>query len=98
MSLVDDATRVEPLPVLSRFRTDLYACMTTRADTLFDLTDAVLCAEGPVRTLVDLTLVTEHRRGQAAMSSSSRSAARAAGTCQDNPRRSSIRQTPDKSA
>jgi hypothetical protein len=67
MSLVDDATRVEPLPVLSRFRTDLYACMTTRADTLFDLTDAVLCAEGPVRTLVDLTLVTEHRRGHGAM-------------------------------
>jgi len=30
---------------------------------LFELTDAVLCADGPVRSLVDLTLVAEHRRG-----------------------------------
>jgi hypothetical protein len=26
------------------------------------LTDAVLCADGPVRSLVDLTLVAEHRQ------------------------------------
>ena len=33
-----------------------------RADALFELTDAVLCADGPVTSLVDLTLVAEHRR------------------------------------
>ena len=41
--------------------------LTARADALFELTDAVLCADGPVRSLVDLTLVAEHRRGHGAM-------------------------------
>jgi hypothetical protein len=41
--------------------------LTLRADALFELTDAVLCADGPVRSLVDLTLVAEHRRGHGAM-------------------------------
>ena len=41
--------------------------MTARADALFELTDAVLCADGPVRSLVELTLVAEHRRGHGAM-------------------------------
>ncbi|GAA1329131.1 hypothetical protein GCM10009610_66090 [Pseudonocardia xinjiangensis] len=34
---------------------------------LFKLTNAVLCADGPMRTLVDLTLAAEHRRGHGAM-------------------------------
>jgi hypothetical protein len=34
---------------------------------LFELTDAVLCADGPVTSLVELTLVAEHRRGHGAM-------------------------------
>lgn len=67
MSLLDDAARVESLPVLSRFRTDFYDCLTTRADALFELTDALLCADGPVRSLVDLTLTREHRRGHGAL-------------------------------
>src|SRR5690349_9247416 len=33
----------------------------------FELTDAVLCEQGPVRSLVELTLVAEHRRGHGAM-------------------------------
>ena len=37
--------------------------MSRRADVLFELADAVLCAEGPVRSLVELSLVGEHRRG-----------------------------------
>jgi hypothetical protein len=41
--------------------------LTARADALFELTDAVLCADGSVRSLVDLTLVAEHRRGHGAM-------------------------------
>lgn len=48
---------------LSGFREEFYRCLTGRADALFELTDAVLCAEGPVTTLVGLSLVAEHRRG-----------------------------------
>jgi hypothetical protein len=52
---------------LTRFRREFYAALTARSDVLFELTDAVLCADGPVRTLVDLRLVAEHRRGHGAM-------------------------------
>jgi len=48
---------------LAAFRQELYGCFTSRADALFDLADAVLCAEGPVKTLVGLSLAPEHRRG-----------------------------------
>ncbi|MFF2375708.1 NF041680 family putative transposase [Streptomyces xiamenensis] len=67
MSLLHDAVRVESLTVLSRFRTDFYDCLTARADPLFELTDAVLCTDGPVRSLVDLALAPEHRRGHGAL-------------------------------
>jgi DDE superfamily endonuclease len=67
MSLLDDAARVESLSVLSRFRTDSYDCLTARADALFELTDALLCADGAVRSLVELTLTPEHRRGHGAL-------------------------------
>ena len=67
MIVPNDASRVESLAVLSRFRTDFYACLTARVDTLFELTDALLCTEGPVRTLVGLSLAPEHRRGHGAM-------------------------------
>jgi DDE superfamily endonuclease len=63
VSLLDDAARVESLRVLSGFRTDFYRCLTARADALFELTDALLCTDGPVKTLVDLALAPEHRRG-----------------------------------
>src|SRR5690349_14605219 len=67
MIVPNDASRVESLAVLSRFRTDFYACLTARVDALFELTDAVLCTEGPVHTLVGLSLAPEHRRGHGAM-------------------------------
>lgn len=41
----------------------LYDCLAGRRDALFELTDALLCSDGPVRTLVDLALAPEHRRG-----------------------------------
>ena len=44
------------LAVLSRFRLDLHACLTARADELCELADAVLCADGPVKTLAGLSL------------------------------------------
>jgi hypothetical protein len=52
---------------LAGFRGELYCCFTARADELFELCDAVLCAEGPVRTLVGLSLAPEHRRGHGAL-------------------------------
>ncbi len=39
-----DVTR-EPFGLLSAFRAELYASMTWRADALFVLTDAMVCAE-----------------------------------------------------
>src|SRR5207302_9118561 len=52
---------------LAGFRREFYGCLTRRADALFELTDAVLCADGPVRSLVELSLVGEHRRGHGAL-------------------------------
>src|SRR5215471_4543058 len=66
-SLLKDAACVEPLAVLSRFRRDFHACLTARADELFELADAVLCAGGPVRDLAGLSLAPEHRRGHGAL-------------------------------
>jgi DDE superfamily endonuclease len=67
VSVLDEAARVESLRVLSRFREEFYSCLGARADTLFELTDAVLCTDGPVRTLVGLALAPEHRRGHGAL-------------------------------
>ncbi len=67
MSLLDDAARVESLTVLSGFRADFYDCLAARADAMFELADALLCADGAVRSLVDLTLTPEHRRGHGAL-------------------------------
>jgi hypothetical protein len=67
MSLPVVPSAVESLSVLSRFRNQFYDCLYTRADALFDLTDAVLCADGPVTSLPELTLNSEHPRGHGAM-------------------------------
>jgi hypothetical protein len=64
---VHDYAWATALGELSRFRHEFYTSLTARSDALFELTDAVLCADGPVKTLVDLTLVAEHRRGHGAM-------------------------------
>jgi hypothetical protein len=52
---------------LVAFRRELYRCLTARADALFELADALLCADGPVKTLVGLSLAPEHRRGHGAL-------------------------------
>ncbi|MGW3186220.1 NF041680 family putative transposase [Kitasatospora sp. NPDC001119] len=67
MSLPVEAPASEALGVLSRFRVEFYDCLYARADALFELTDAVLCADGPVKTLVELSLAVEHRRGHGAL-------------------------------
>jgi DDE superfamily endonuclease len=48
---------------LSGFRQELHGCLTRRADALFELADAVLCTDAPVRSIAELSLVAEHRRG-----------------------------------
>jgi len=48
---------------LGWFRQEFHRSLAARADALFELTDAVLCADRPVRSLVGLTLLAEHRRG-----------------------------------
>jgi hypothetical protein len=53
--------------VLTGFRTEFFRCLTRRRDALFELCDAALCADGPVRSLVDLALVPEHQRGHGAL-------------------------------
>ena len=46
---------------------DFYDCLTGREDALFELTDALLCADGPAKALVGLALAPEHRRGHGAL-------------------------------
>jgi DDE superfamily endonuclease len=66
-SLLEHAADVESLAVLSRFRAGFRACLAARGDELFELADAVLCADGPVRDLAGLSLAPEHRRGHGAL-------------------------------
>lgn len=67
MSVLQQAVQRDPFAELSRFRADFYTCLTGRRDALLELTDALLCTEGPVKTLVDPALASEHRRGHGAL-------------------------------
>jgi DDE superfamily endonuclease len=67
VSLLLDVVRRDAFAEASRFRGEFYECLTARRDELFELTDAVLCADGAVKSPVDLTLLPEHRRGHGAM-------------------------------
>lgn len=48
--MLESADRAGALSVMSDFRAGFYGCLTARADALFELTDAMLCADGPVKT------------------------------------------------
>ncbi|WP_280351863.1 NF041680 family putative transposase [Nocardia abscessus] len=63
MNSVHDTGCAGAVGELSAFRQELYRCLSRRADAVFDVVDAVLCADGPVRSLPELSLVGEHRRG-----------------------------------
>jgi hypothetical protein len=52
---------------LAGFRGELYRCLSRRADALFGVAEAVLCAGGPVRDLARLSLVPEFGRGHGAL-------------------------------
>ena len=57
-----------PMPTslarLDAFRTELHACFTRRADALFDLADALLCAPA-LPSVAHLSLEPAYRRGWA---------------------------------
>jgi hypothetical protein len=46
MVRVRDAIQAGALGELSRFRQEFYRCLPARADALFELAEAVLCADG----------------------------------------------------
>jgi hypothetical protein len=60
------APGADPAAALAALRSEFYRCLTRRPDALFELADAVLCADGPVRSLAELSLTAEHRRGHGA--------------------------------
>jgi hypothetical protein len=64
---VHDEELAGELGTLAAFRRELYGCLHRRADALFELCDAVLCVDGPVGSLVGLSLAAEHRRGHGAL-------------------------------
>jgi hypothetical protein len=53
--------------LLREFRLRLYGCLDARADALFELTDAVLCADHAVTSLVRMCLEPEFTRGHGAL-------------------------------
>ena len=52
-----------PLARLGAFRAELHACCSRRADALFELGDALLCAQTPLPSLPHLSLEPVCRRG-----------------------------------
>lgn len=68
--LVISVHDVDPAGALGRlagFRREFHGCLSARADALFELTDALLCGDAPVRSLVELSLAGEHRRGHGSL-------------------------------
>src|ERR1035438_8839949 len=51
MAWLDAPVEDLALERLDAFRSELYGCFTARADALFELCDALLCTDGPVKTL-----------------------------------------------
>src|SRR3954471_10068141 len=67
VGVVGQSGAAEAAERLRGFRGELYRCLGRRADELFELTEALLCADGPVSTLVGLCLTPEHHRGHGAL-------------------------------
>ncbi|MGH3184484.1 MAG: transposase, partial [Streptosporangiaceae bacterium] len=63
----DAVVRWRALERLREFRSGLYDCLTLRADALFELTDAILCADHAVTSLVRVCLEPEFTRGHGAL-------------------------------
>jgi hypothetical protein len=54
---------MEPYDALHSFRRSLYECLYRRGDALFELTDAILVADGAAPSPAHLSLQASHRRG-----------------------------------
>jgi DDE superfamily endonuclease len=67
VQVADAITRCQAYQALREFRARLYECLTSRPDALFELCDAILCADHAVTSLVQLSLVPEFRRGHGAL-------------------------------
>jgi hypothetical protein len=59
----NDTQRVDPVAKLIEFRRQLLGCLTRHGDTLFELADAMLCAQGRVNSPAELSMEPELRRG-----------------------------------
>jgi len=58
---------VDTTQALRGFRQSVYGCLTSWADTLFELADAVLCAPGPVSSVPTLSLEPTFRRSHGSL-------------------------------
>jgi DDE superfamily endonuclease len=65
--LTDAVARYRAIGRLREFRSGLYECLARRPDALFELADAVLCADHAVTSLVQLCLEPEFTRGHGAL-------------------------------
>jgi DDE superfamily endonuclease len=65
--VADAVARYRACQALREFRFKLYECLTARADALFELCDAILCADHAVTSLVQLSLEAEFTRGHGAL-------------------------------
>ncbi|WP_435882461.1 hypothetical protein [Streptomyces umbrinus] len=63
MERVEHGVQRDAFAAVKAFRTELYSCLLSRGDALFELCDALLCTDGLVRTLGDLAPAPEHHRG-----------------------------------
>src|SRR5215211_8764737 len=59
---VHDGHTMEPPDALRAFRRSFYECFHRRADALFELADAILCADGAAPSPAHLSLQASHRR------------------------------------
>ena len=58
-----DGRIMEPPDAIRAFRRSLYECFNRRGDALFELTDAILTADGAAPSPLHLSLQASHRRG-----------------------------------
>lgn len=64
MERVEHGVQRDAFAAVTAFRTELYSCLLSRGDALFELCDALLCTDGLVRTIVDLALAAPSTRRQ----------------------------------
>jgi hypothetical protein len=81
------ASALDPLGVLARFRQGFYDCLYAREDALFELADALLCSTGPVKSLAELCLAAEHRRGHPVRTALAMRPCQLCRACVNSPRR-----------